>query len=59
MGTDAPDHFREPGNVTAGMVRDSAPPLGAEPSRRQEVGPEAELGPWPVETNPPGNGPPE
>jgi len=25
MGTDAPDHFREPGNVTAGTVRDTHP----------------------------------
>jgi len=25
MGTDAPDDFREPGNVTAGTARDSWP----------------------------------
>jgi len=24
MGTDAPDYFREPGNVTAGTVRDTS-----------------------------------
>jgi len=28
MGTDAPDHFREPRNVTAGTVRDTEARFG-------------------------------